>query len=91
MKYYTEDTAEVLKAMESTEIGLTAEEAQKRLLQHGQNKLAEGKKITMLQRFFAQMKDPMTIILLVAAVVSAITAAYSGESFADVIIIMAVV
>ncbi|MEG2037806.1 MAG: HAD-IC family P-type ATPase, partial [Ruthenibacterium sp.] len=51
----------------------------------------EGKKITMLQRFFAQMKDPMTIILLVAAVVSAITAAYSGESFADVIIIMAVV
>ncbi|MEG2698540.1 MAG: HAD-IC family P-type ATPase, partial [Ruthenibacterium sp.] len=91
MKYYTEDTAEVLRAMESTEIGLTAEEAQKRLLQHGQNKLAEGKKITMLQRFFAQMKDPMTIILLVAAVVSAITAAYSGESFADVIIIMAVV
>ena len=37
------------------------------------------------------MKDPMIIILLVAAAISGFTAAYAGESFADVIIILAVV
>ena len=33
----------------------------------------------------------MIIILIAAAVISGVTAAYSGESFADVIIIMIVV
>ena len=38
-----------------------------------------------------ELSDPMIIILIVAAVISGITAFYEGESFADVIIIMAVV
>lgn len=38
-----------------------------------------------------QIKDPMIIILIAAAIVSAITGVYSGEGFADVIIIMIVV
>src|SRR5699024_1086009 len=55
------------------------------------NKLAEGKQTTLLQRFLSQLADPMIIILIVAAVISGITSFYSGESFADVIIIMIVV
>ena len=42
----------------------------------------------MWKRFLDELADPMIIILIVAAVISGITAAYEGESFADVIIIM---
>lgn len=91
MKYYCEDSNEVLARLESAQEGLSAREADTRLAKHGPNKLAEAKKETLLQRFFAQLKDPMIIILLAAAAVSGITAAYSGESFADVFIILIVV
>lgn len=91
MKVYCQDTQEVLRQLSSGYEGLTASEASQRLASHGPNKLAEGKKVTLLQRFLQQLRDPMTIILLAAAVVSGITAVYSGESFADVIIILTVV
>ena len=91
MKYYCEESQRVLADLSSEQEGLSAHEAEKRLAEHGPNKLAEAKKETLLQRFIAQLKDPMIIILLAAAAVSGITAAYSGESFADVFIILIVV
>lgn len=91
LKFYNEDAPHVLSQLNTTDSGLTGEVAAQRLVQYGQNKLAEGKKITLLQRFLEQLKDPMTIILLAAALVSGFTAVFSGESFADVIIILIVV
>lgn len=91
MKEYLTPKEEVLGAVSTTEAGLTSAEAAKRLKENGRNKLAEGKKESLIHRFFMQMTDPMTIILIVAAVVSAITSAYSNEFPSDVIIIMAVV
>ncbi|MEG2082033.1 MAG: cation-translocating P-type ATPase [Oscillospiraceae bacterium] len=91
MKFYCEETQAVFKDLDSSDAGLTTPQAERRIEQFGYNKLDEGEKITLLQRFLAQLKDPMTIILLVAAAVSGVTAAYSGESFADVIIILTVV
>mgnify|MGYP003317539149 CR=1 FL=1 len=91
MKFYCEDKENVLREIGSSAQGLTSEEAAKRLAQNGKNKLAEGKKDSLLKRFFAQMADPMIIILLVAAAISAVLSIVEGESFADVIIILAVV
>ncbi|MEG0614741.1 MAG: HAD-IC family P-type ATPase, partial [Oscillospiraceae bacterium] len=91
MKFYNTDSEKVLAELQSSENGLSTTQAAERIVKYGQNKLAEGKKITLVQRFFQQLKDPMTIILLVAALVSAITAIYSGEGFADVVIILIVV
>lgn len=91
MKEYLTPKEEVLGAVSTTEAGLTSAEAEKRLEENGGNKLAEGKKESLIHKFFMQMTDPMTIILIVAAVVSAITSAYSNEFPSDVIIIMAVV
>ncbi len=91
MQEYLKSSAEVLAAVDSTEKGLSGSQAAQRLARDGQNKLAEGKKTPLIVRFFEQMKDPMIIILLAAALVSGITAAIEGESFADVIIILAVV
>ena len=91
-KTYTQTTREVLDSLGVGLEGLTSAQAQERLQKYGPNKLAEGKKPTLLQRFLAQLKDPMLIILLVAAAVSAVTGMLSGENeWAEVIIILAVV
>ncbi|MBP3284639.1 MAG: cation-translocating P-type ATPase [Clostridia bacterium] len=91
MKEYLSEISEVLEEKKSSENGLSTEEAEKRLGEFGPNKLKEGKKVTLLERFLGELSDPMIIILIVAAVISGITSFYSGESFADTIIIMIVV
>ncbi len=91
MQQYLLDLAAALRSVSSTAEGLTAEEAQKRLCDNGPNKLAEAKKTPLIVRFFQQMKDPMILILLAAALISGVTAVIEGESFADVIIILTVV
>ncbi len=89
--YYNESPEKVLQDLHASADGLTAGEAAKRMERYGPNQLAEGKKASLFQRFLEQLKDPMIIILLAAALISGITSVYSGESFADVIIILAVV
>lgn len=91
MKEYLQTSKEVLQELKTNAEGLSSAEAQKRLDQNGKNKLKEAKKDPLIVRFLNQLKDPMVIILMAAAVISGITAVYSGESFADVIIILAVV
>ena len=91
MQQYLLDSAAALQSVSSTEHGLLSSDAEKRLQDNGPNKLAEGKKTPLLIRFFQQMKDPMILILLAAAVISGVTAVIEGESFADVIIILTVV
>ena len=91
MKFYSLDSLQTLNELNSQKDGLTTSEAEKRLAQYGKNKLAEGKKESLIVKFFKQMADPMIIVLLVAALLSGITAVYEGESFADVFIILFVV
>jgi len=91
LNYYAKEQHEVYTALETSRQGLTAQEAETRLARNGKNKLVEGKKTTLLQRFLTQLADPMILVLLVAAALSGITSAYAGESFADVFIILFVV
>jgi Ca2+-transporting ATPase len=91
MKYYLEQAENVLKVVGSNAEGLTSSEAKERLEKNGKNKLAEGKRDSLLKRFLSQLTDPMIIILLVAAAISGATNIYAGESIADVFIILFVV
>lgn len=91
MKEYLKSVEEILKEQQASEEGLSEAQAGERLLRNGKNKLKEGKSESLLRRFFKQLADPMIIILIAAAAVSGMTAVYAGESFADVIIILAVV
>ena len=91
MKEYLRSAQEVLKEQQSGPDGLRPDQVHKRREEFGPNKLDEGKQATLLQRFLEQLADPMIIVLLAAALISGITAAYAGESFTDVIIILAVV
>ncbi len=91
-KSYTQSARDVLKELAVSAQGLTTAQAQERLKKYGPNKLKEAEKPTLLQRFLAQLKDPMLIILMIAAGVSALTGMLAGENeWAEVIIILAVV
>ena len=96
MKHYLEESTAVLDEVQSGVDGLSEAEAAARLEKNGKNKLAEGKKESLLHRFLKQLAEPMTIILLVAALISAGVEIYNGlqhgfEFPADVVIILAVV
>ena len=91
MKAYLESCEEVLRQQNTAADGLSSAEATRRLERYGHNKLQEGKKKSLLERFLGELADPMIIILIAAAAISGVTAIYAGESFTDVIIIMAVV
>lgn len=92
MKEYLENKEEVMNEMSSSCDGLSSEEAQKRLLKYGPNKLEEKKKESVIIRFLNELSDPMLIILMVAALLSVVTSAAAGEpEWADAIIILVVV
>ena len=91
MKFYTDERDDVLRAVSATEEGLSAAEAEARLAKNGKNKLKAAKKDSLIKRFFMQMADPMILILLAAAAISAVTSVYEGEAPTDVFIILFVV
>lgn len=91
MKAYLESVDSIYKDLQSSEQGLSSEEASKRFEKYGPNKLKEAKKEPLWKKFLKELSDPMIIMLIAAAVVSGITSAYAGESMADVVIIMIVV
>ena len=59
--------------------GLSEEEAKKRKEKYGENKLQEQKKDSVLKRFIKQFNDFMIIILIIAAIISAVVAKMQGK------------
>ncbi len=97
MKFYLASSNDVLGQVASSSEGISSAEAADRLEKNGKNKLIEGKKESLIHRFLKQLAEPMTIILLVAAAISAGVEIYHGireghMGFpSDVVIILAVV
>ncbi|MDD3335509.1 MAG: calcium-translocating P-type ATPase, PMCA-type [Eubacteriales bacterium] len=91
MKEYLESIQSVIASLNTSAMGLSQAEAQERLERNGRNKLAEAKKTSLAKRFVKQLADPMILVLLAAAVISAVTSILSDESMADVLIILFVV
>ena len=91
MNPYLEGPEDVLAETGSSMSGLTDGEAAARLERDGPNRLKEGAKESLFMKFLGQLRDPMTIVLMIAALVSAVTAVYAGGSLTDTVIILAVV
>ena len=97
MNYHNQTKENVLTLLNATNTGLSNEEAKNRIAANGKNKLKEAPKDSNLKRFFKQLLEPMTVILIVAAAISAGVEIYNGVSSGhwafptDVIIILAVV
>lgn len=95
--FHSKETNAVLTDLVTdAKLGLTSAEAKSRQEKYGENKLQEKKKKTMLQRFLDQFKDPMIIILLIAAAISFALAIYNFahdpmEIFEPILILLIVV
>ena len=88
--WFTKSPAETLSELETDQSrGLTSQEAEQRLEKYGPNALEGGKKESLVKRFLNQMKDPMIIVLLAAAVLSLIST--GGEDWIEAVIILVIV
>jgi Ca2+-transporting ATPase len=81
--YYDETADAVLKALNTSENGLSSEEAENRLKKYGKNELKAEEKTSVLKLFFSQFKSFLILILMAAALVSA----FLGE-FIDASVIL---
>ena len=79
MEQYGMSIREVMTTLKCGEEGLSAAEAERRLAQGGRNAIEEGKKRSKLLLFFSQFADLMTVILILAAVLSAVLAFVTGD------------
>ena len=97
MQFYLKNIQEVLTEVNSNSNGLTSKEAEERLNKNGKNKLDEPPKEGVVKKFIKSLADPMIIMLLIAAFISAGTTVYTNivtgahESYADLFIILFVV
>lgn len=71
--YYNMSSQNVIDLLESSENGLSSTQAKERLEKYGKNKLTDSKRKSVVQVFFEQFKDLLVIILIIAAVISAIS------------------
>lgn len=85
-KYYNLTSEQTLEKLTSQATGLTEAQVKERQAQYGPNVLEAKKHTTLLQKFIAQFKDLMIVILMVAALV----AMFAGE-VSDALIIFLVV
>lgn len=83
--YYRKTVQQALDAQQAGMEGLSDREAGRRREQYGPNKLSEGKKKSVAQVFAEQFKDLLVIILIAAAVISALS-----ENVESTIVIFAV-
>lgn len=86
MKHYLEEINAVLGSENTSRNGLSQTQVTERIDKFGRNKLAEGKKKSLVARLLGQMTDPMVIVLIVVALISGVL----GE-IADAMIILMVV
>ena len=78
LKFYCEEAGRALAELKSTPDGLTDAEAARRLAEKGPNKLAEGKKVTTLQRFLQVMLDAMSQLFFSLSVSMGIMITYGS-------------
>lgn len=81
--YYRMSAQQVLDKFDTSADGLSSEQARTRLEAHGPNKLAEGKKKSVLMVFLEQFKDLLVVILIIAAGISMLT----GDAESTLVII----
>ena len=80
--FYQKNSVEVLNDLDSNLTGLTQEESKLRLEKYGCNALQEKSKTATWRLFLENVKDPLVIILLIAAM----TQVFLGDTVESIII-----
>jgi P-type Mg2+ transporter len=85
----TKDSAEVLRLLGTSTVGLTEEEAAARLEQYGPNEVGREQHEGWLQRLYIAVRNPLVILLTVLAVISFV--APEGDARAGAVMLLMVV
>ena len=86
MKHHSQSSTDAMNSLETSRNGLSATQVTERLERNGTNRLAEGKKKSILRRILEQLSDPMILILIGAGLLSGVF-----DEYADMAIILIVV
>ncbi len=92
--YHNLSIEQSYKKLDTSIEGLSEQESAARLIRYGKNQLSEVKRKSLLSRFFDQLKDMMIIVLIAAAVISAvikIIEGHYGELFESGLILLIVI
>ena len=65
--------AEVLALLDTSPNGLSSEEANARALRYGQNRIEERSRLDLLTAYLKRLRNPLVLVLIAAALVSAMT------------------
>lgn len=84
-----QETAEIFST--DSEQGLSSEKAAQKLEEYGFNEFKKEKHKSIFEKFFAQFKSFMILVLLAAALISGVVGFIEGEGFTDAIIILVIV
>lgn len=87
--WHSKALEELLSELDSSHKGLSQKESRERLEVYGKNQLQPPRKKSLLGRFFAQLQDPMIVVLLFAAGLSYLST--GGEDWIDSCIILLIV
>lgn len=91
-KAYQQNVDDIIAQLEShKDNGLSQDMATQRIQQYGPNEIQVDEQRSLWQKFIDQFKDFMIIVLLAAAILSAIVGISEGEGVADAVIILIVV
>ena len=86
-EWYQKSESEALEHFSAKTEGLSSAEAEERLRRYGENKLAEGKKKTVLQVFLSQFADLLVLIRIAAAIISM----FSGNIESTIVIFAVII
>ncbi len=88
-QWHSYDSGQVLSKLEtSLHQGLTEARARQRLERYGPNTLQQQRRDSLARRFFSQMKDPMILVLLGAAVLSLAASGFQDWMDAGIILLI---
>ena len=86
LNWHTKSKKEIFNKLQTSEKGLTNQEAEKRLRETGLNKISKKKKTPQILNFLKQFKSPLIYILFVAMIIS-----FIFDHLIDAYVILAVV
>jgi Ca2+-transporting ATPase len=87
MNWHQKDIEDIFEELHSSRTGLSADEARKRLEEHGLNVIREEKKKGPFLMLLDQFRDFMILVLIAAAVISGVVGEFS-DSLAIIVIVI---
>ncbi len=88
--YWAEAAPELLRQLATGERGLTSDAAQRKLQEHGRNELVEHSDTSRLVVLWNQLRNPLLLLLLFAAVISAGSGEWTDAAIVSTIVCVTV-